>query len=448
MVMHPTRRELYISVPGKNHILKVNVDSGQFARTAREEYPIYSNKLPSFEYSIWECVTQEIFASNINQPTGMVFSLDYERLFVAERGTGNIIVYEVNTGDLLYTISTQFNTIGGIDISPNGNELYFVDDETDTLNVISVVTECDITYTPRTNPEYISELEKAKLALGVNDPFKLLASTNECKVDPIVPNITFFDQVHLDTGYASDDPNVQSVMAGMDAAALLLKNRTDCEYDSELNFDALLLGGYFCHTCLPNQDQICNGGGSCINIQWEGYICDNEFQIVDNTDINTELPGTYRIQTMNGTDVDSSTLVLKPGITYRFQIDVDEEVCLSTVGTNPDRVSLSSGGVGESRDSSRNRERTLGCATRSGGPLIFNAGRDEITGPQIYVNIGAGTEPVFAMEMNLVFNSTTTDEDGLLDLSSQEGGVESSGHLLLPGAISGLVIVALVGLLI
>jgi hypothetical protein len=439
--MHPTRRELYIAVPGKNHILKVDVDSGEFARTAREEYPIYSNKLPSFEYSIWECVTQDVFASNINQPTGMVFSLDYERLFVAERGTGNIIVYEVNTGDLLYTISTQFNTIGGMDISPNGNELYFVDDETNTLNVVSVVTECDITYTPRTNPEYISELEKAKVALGVNDPFKLSPNTI-CTVDPIVPNITFFDQVHLD-GYASDDPNVQSVMAGMDAAAALLKNRTDCDYDSELNFDALLLGGYFCHTCLPNQDQICGGGGSCTNIQWEGYICDNEFQIVDNNNINTELPGTYRIQTMNGTDVDPSTLVLKPGITYRFQIDVDEEVCLSTTVLPFDRDSvklgLSSGGVGSGSSESRNRERnslgtnneeslkeyvTLGCATRSGGPLFFNAGRDEITGPQIYVNTGAGTRAM------------------ILD-----GGVESSGHLL-PGAISGLVLVVLVGLLI
>ena len=445
MILHPTRRELYVAVPGKNHILKVDADSGQFARTAREEYPIYSNKLPSFEYSIWECVNQDVFASKLNQPTGMVFSLDYERLFVAERGTGSIIVYEVNTGDLLNTISTQFNTIGGMDISPNGNELYFVDDETNTLNVISVVTECDMTYTPRTNPEYISELEKAKVALGVNDPFKLLSPNTECKVDPIVPNITFFDQVHLD-GYASDDPNVQSVMAGMDAAAALLKNRTDCEYDSELNFDALLLGGYFCHTCLPNQDQICGGGGSCTNIQWEGWVCDNEFQIVNDNNINTDLPGTYRIQNMNGTDVDSSTLVLKPGITYRFQIEVDQEVCLSTtvlpVDRDRDSVKLgsSSGGVSESRYRERNSlgtnndDRflkeyvTLGCATRSGGPLVFNAGTDTMTSPQIFVNIGAGTEPEFAMAMK------------------RDVGIESSGHLL-SGAISGLVIVVLVGLL-
>ena len=32
-----------------------------------------------------------------------------------------------------------------------------------------------------------------------------------------------------------------------DASALLLANRTDCAPTDELNFDALLLGGYFCH---------------------------------------------------------------------------------------------------------------------------------------------------------------------------------------------------------
>ena len=50
------------------------------------------------------------------------------------------------------------------------------------------------------------------------------------------------------TGYASGDPKrPQSLMAGIGEAAALLLNRTDCEYDSELNFDQLLLGGYFCH---------------------------------------------------------------------------------------------------------------------------------------------------------------------------------------------------------
>merc|ERR1711865_853832 len=166
---------------------------------------------------------------------------------------------------------------------------YFVDDITGTLNAVTVQSKCGSQlYAIRTDPGFTSAVNEARLALNVDNPFLLEESQQECRVDPIVPNVTFFDQVHLDTGYASDNPDVQSNHTGMDEAAALLANRTDCEYDSELNFDALLLGGYFCHVCLPEQDLTCAGGGSCTNIQWTGYICDNEFQIVDNP--NPALP--------------------------------------------------------------------------------------------------------------------------------------------------------------
>ena len=67
-----------------------------------------------------------------------------------------------------------------------------------------------------------------------------------------------------------------------------------------MNFDALLLGGYYCHIGFPGQHLLSGRGmtvdgdttpGSCTNVQWEEYVCNNEFHIVDNT--NTELPGTY-----------------------------------------------------------------------------------------------------------------------------------------------------------
>merc|ERR1712238_347058 len=153
-----------------------------------------------------------------------------------------------------------------------------------------------------------------------------------------------------------------------------------CEVDSDLNFDALLLGGYYCHTCLPDQHLLCGGGttvdgdtstpGSCTNVQWEGYICDNEFQLVENT--NTELSGRtyYQIQTMNGTNVDSSTLVLKHGVTYTFQMDVDDVVCLTTTALSKNELMIE-------------ESVTLGCATQFDGPLIFNVGSREMTALQI-----------------------------------------------------------------
>ena len=412
MVVHPTRRELFIAVAGKNQILRVNADSGKFARTAREEYPIFSNRLPSFEYSIWECVDQSVFAEDIQQPSGMALSLDGERLFVAERGTGKILAYEVATGAFLHSFQTRFQTIGGMDFAPESGDLYFVDDSTNTLNSVQVVAGCGQEYASRTNPEYKAALSAAKAALGLDvsqDPLDLIPET--CAIDPIVPNATFFDQVHLDTGYASDNPDVQSVMAGMDEAAALLANRTDCGYDSELNFDALLLGGYFCHVCLPEQDQTCGGGGACQNVQWRGYICDNEFQIVANPD--TSLPGGYLLQTMNGTTLDASELVLKPGVTYKFSMNVpDEEICLSTLlpaeaDQEDSREDLKVGSYSRSRygdNDGRGSVVTLGCATN--GPVVWTTGDLALTVPQIYVNILG--DPVFSLAMESLPDSSSS----------------------------------------
>lgn len=90
MVVHPETRELFVAVPGENKIIALHADSGEYARTARGEYPMYSNALPSFEYSIYECPIQRDFATGINTPTGMALNPNGDRLFDAERATGTI----------------------------------------------------------------------------------------------------------------------------------------------------------------------------------------------------------------------------------------------------------------------------------------------------------------------------------------------------------------------
>lgn len=98
MIVHPTKRVLYIANPGKGSVVAMFTDTGVYSRTAREEYPIFSNKLPSFEYSIYECVLQDMdFISGLANPTGLALSLDGKRLFVAER-SGRIMAYNVRVG--------------------------------------------------------------------------------------------------------------------------------------------------------------------------------------------------------------------------------------------------------------------------------------------------------------------------------------------------------------
>jgi len=323
MAVHPTRRELYVAVPGANRILVVDADSGSFARTAREEYPIFSNRLPSFEYSIWECVDSQVLDSSVDMPTGMALSLDGERLFVAERGTGNILVYDIASRTRLFSIPTQFTSIGGMAVSPSSGELYFVDDDTNGLYRIEPLSECSNPIPSPANPLFQQAVTEAQ---EVIDNFSL--SPNDyytCQVNPIVPDSSFFDQVHEDTGYADDNPNVQSNMTGMDAAAALLANRTDCGYDSDLNFDALLLGGYFCHPCLPEQDLVCDFGGTCTNVQWRGYVCDNDIRVI--TTKGEEESAVVELQTTDGSVLDSSSMTLTEGVTYRFTAEESVTLC-------------------------------------------------------------------------------------------------------------------------
>eukprot|EP00568_Trieres_chinensis_P005164 CAMPEP_0183300414 /NCGR_PEP_ID=MMETSP0160_2-20130417/6849_1 /TAXON_ID=2839 ORGANISM="Odontella Sinensis, Strain Grunow 1884" /NCGR_SAMPLE_ID=MMETSP0160_2 /ASSEMBLY_ACC=CAM_ASM_000250 /LENGTH=986 /DNA_ID=CAMNT_0025462829 /DNA_START=130 /DNA_END=3090 /DNA_ORIENTATION=- len=306
VVVHPTRREVYIASPGAGMVIVVGADSGTFARTAREEYPIFSNRLPSFEYSIWECVDHKVFASGLSVPSGMALSHDGERLFVAEHFTGKIHIFEVSTGSRLSTIATGYESVGGMAIAPQSGVLHFVDSDTNSLVAVRASRQCSSPSGSRLSAGFTAAVEEAKER--IDSEFSLMRNY-ACQANPIVPDVSFFDQVHVESGYADDDPNVQS-SAGMDDTASLLANRTDCERDSPLNFDALLLGGYYCHQCLPhNQGAMCDFGGKCSNVQWRGYTCDNEFML-DTT--------TRTLKAVNGSSVDMTSLRLIRGVTYRI----------------------------------------------------------------------------------------------------------------------------------
>jgi len=312
MVVHSTRREVFIANPGEGNVIVVGADTGHYARIAREEYPIYSNRLPSFDYSIWECVEKRVFVSGLDTPSGLALSNDEERLYVAERGTGKILVYEVSSATLLNVIETQYATIGGLAISPKSGAVFFVDEDTNTLNSIKRTTECTDSYETRTNAEFVADVETASATFDQLNPpqvFSLYHDGN-CVVETVIPNITYFDQVHNDTGYAGNHTEGTKELA----------NRTDCEYDSELNFDALLLGGYYCHLCLPEaQGAGCDKGGVCENVQWDGYTCDNHYHVDSDT---------LKVTTSGGDKV-KGTITMDPQVTYRFTVNGTNTVYLS-----------------------------------------------------------------------------------------------------------------------
>ena len=323
MVVHPETRVLYVANPGGGTVLSVHIDTGRYSRTAREEYPIFSNRLPSFEYSIYECVEQQVFAAGLDSPTGLALSRDGRALFVAESG-GRVRAYETEGGAALGVVdlaSRGYAAVGGLAVSPLTGHLYFVDMDANEVVRIEDGAAGDCAPRSRSNADFLAAVETARDRVEgeCNVPFSLTRNYS-CEVDGTIPNGTLFEQVHTNTGYASDNPDVQA-MAGMDAAAALLANRTDCEYDSELNLDALLLGGYYCHACLPrDRGASCDAGGTCANVQWEGFTCDNEYYV----DLNDEDPAapSLAISSLHygTTHPGDAAPSLSRGVTYRFTV--------------------------------------------------------------------------------------------------------------------------------
>jgi len=112
----------------------------------------------------------------------------------------------------------------------------------------------------------------------------------------------------------------------MNAAAALLADRTDCGEFSPLNFDALLLGGYFCHPCLP--DPCAEGGGTCKNVWWKGHTCSTTHYVELGAG-NSLTIGTVSAAIFSGGDTDGSSRVatetsrvkLGSGKEYKFVIN-------------------------------------------------------------------------------------------------------------------------------
>eukprot|EP00581_Thalassiosira_minuscula_P001325 CAMPEP_0183743662 /NCGR_PEP_ID=MMETSP0737-20130205/65330_1 /TAXON_ID=385413 /ORGANISM="Thalassiosira miniscula, Strain CCMP1093" /LENGTH=1037 /DNA_ID=CAMNT_0025979285 /DNA_START=500 /DNA_END=3613 /DNA_ORIENTATION=- len=429
MVVHPTKRILFVANPGKGSVTAVHIDSGRYSRTAREEYPIFSNRLPSFEYSIYECVEQEeTFVDGLDHPTGVALSKDGTRLFVAERG-GRILALEVDSGAVLQTIDLSplgYTSIGGLAVSPTYGSLYFVDMDTNHVGKIDPArfNDGECSYQSRVDPSFQTSLASAKFNVNVECGEDTFSVTRDytCQVDGTIPNGTLFEQVHTDTGYASDDPDVQS-MAGMDAAAALLANRTDCGYESDLNFDALLLGGYYCHACLPrNHGSSCDAGGTCANVQWRGFTCDNEFYVdYDYEDGSSEL--TLVVSSLHyGKTYPEKELELVRGVTYRFTFRTGASRPVF-IGTSPNFV-VSETLVGSSAKS------LFSLNGVTNGPILLAVGDDT---PDCLYMTSPRTEPFVLHVQGGKDCSTTKDDKQDTAIPPNDNGDSDQGWDLLPG---------------
>ena len=236
--MDPVARVLYVADTGSGRVLRINPDSGRFARNARHQFSIYSSMAETFEYSIYTCTDQHVFASGINQPCGL--HVDEQFVYVGEHGTGKILVYSKQTGKLVSAVATGARDLLGLAKSPLTGELWFTDGLANRVGKVVVDTPCGLS----------SRKSSASAASAVDWKSSTCRATP--KVDTDADRKLFKHRAFLNTHSASSFPaNYPSNYATM--------TKSECGL---VNFDVLLMEGFICHVCLPEP---CKHGGRCVH---------------------------------------------------------------------------------------------------------------------------------------------------------------------------------------
>lgn len=127
MVLDTNAMRLYLADTGSDRVVWVDVETGSWERDL-----VQLNE-PLAEFSEYSGVEWGVFADGIPRPSGM--ALNDNRLFVGSFETGEIIAFDVGTGDELGRYDTLSEQLTGIEIGPDGH-LWFIDTEfADVLRV-------------------------------------------------------------------------------------------------------------------------------------------------------------------------------------------------------------------------------------------------------------------------------------------------------------------------
>ena len=142
MILDKDSGILYISDPGANRVLWVNTDDATYNT---EDIMAESSRLePLAEYSRITGIEWGVLDSGMSKPSGI--ALDGDRLFVSEKGSNQIIAYDLSTNGKSATeagsIQTSASAIMGLEIGPNGH-IYYVDNGQDEVVRIDPLADVD-----------------------------------------------------------------------------------------------------------------------------------------------------------------------------------------------------------------------------------------------------------------------------------------------------------------
>merc|ERR1719387_1584679 len=282
MVVDEESRSLFLVRPRDGSVVRVNIDSGRFLRTAQcvpdECYPshegyvegtcengycdkgpclspdghgcyhIFTETADIFEYELWTCSQQEVFASELGTPSGIAIGGGF--VFVGDYASGNVHVFEMDgTRRQILDVSTA--GLSGLDVTCGvGCTLHFVNMLTNELGRL------------RFDPSPRRPLTWSEQA-PCNAP---AASYSRPRFD-VTHGPGYQNSMVIPHSYGKHCPGSNPGAPVDRSVALLCPDRIDCE---DVNNDALLMSGYLCHPCLPS---ICDEGEVCVNLPYAGAEC-------------------------------------------------------------------------------------------------------------------------------------------------------------------------------
>lgn len=252
MQVDPETRVLYVADTGANRIVAVDADSGRFEKHARADlggdYRLWSSNASTFEYTEYRCARQAVLTTDVVSPSGLV--LDGNVLYVGEYDSGRILALNKGTGALITTFDTGAKGLMGLAIQPGTGKLWAVNGLTDQVMSIDVTTACATGTGPAAAP---------------NVTFPDVT----CGVPPVDLGMAV---VHID----HDDGYLNFTMLGPEYG-----QTPECMACSDAcDNDMLLMSGYLCHQCLPDNCKgapgavYTTGSGHCTNLIGQGYVCE------------------------------------------------------------------------------------------------------------------------------------------------------------------------------
>jgi hypothetical protein len=280
MVVHEGTRSLFIIRPRSGDVLRVNIDSGSFARVAQcvpdECYPAHDGYVPGtctdgyctggacthedgfgcyhiftetadiFEYEYWTCTQTEVFAAGLDTPAGIAVAGNL--VFVSERG-GTVRTYDL-AGAPAGSFSVTQLGLAGLDAECEEGvcTVHFVNSETSELGRFGVL---DAPGVPWAWPAFSCDAPEPDVAV----PDFAVSHGPGYQSSMVIP---FAYGKHCEGFAPGEDPGRVDLTTCPD--------REDC---AAVNGDALLMAGYLCHPCLPN---MC-GLQACENIPGQGFAC-------------------------------------------------------------------------------------------------------------------------------------------------------------------------------